>query len=292
MTPPSGPFAPHHLAVDAAAVAGNGGRGRFFFIPGSDGRARRIAEHFEDHRVHPSPRQLNVHTGVLLAGDRRLEVGVVATGMGSPAVDVVANELLLLGVTRLLRVGTAGSLQPKRVRVGDLVIATAAVRDDHASNAYAPREFPAVAHPHWVAALSSAARGLGSPERCFVGAIHAKDSLYGTELGIGPLADRNAAYLRALQALGVLATEMESGVLFTLGAVHGPDLGSLADPPGRADVVKCGTVLAIVGDDEAFASEAAMAAGEERAIDLALAGALALARHEAGQEPAGEATHA
>ena len=44
-------FQPHHLPISAEHVSGNEGHGRLFFLPGSDGRARRLAERFVDSRV-------------------------------------------------------------------------------------------------------------------------------------------------------------------------------------------------------------------------------------------------
>ena len=61
--------AAHHVPVCAADVAGNGGLGRLFFLPGSDARARVLAGHFEDRRDIPSPRQHNVYLGRIRRGD-------------------------------------------------------------------------------------------------------------------------------------------------------------------------------------------------------------------------------
>ena len=140
-------FVPHHLSIDTEHTRGNRGAGRLFLLPGSDGRARRIAERFSDSEVIPSDRQLNVHLGRLQRDDVTVDVGTVATGMGCPSLDIVVTELIELGARHFIRVGTAGSLQRDVVQVGDLVIATGAVRDEATSDAYAPREYPAIADP-------------------------------------------------------------------------------------------------------------------------------------------------
>jgi uridine phosphorylase len=50
------------------------------------------------------------------------QVGICATGMGCPSVDLIVTELIMLGGRRFFRVGTCGSLQPKLIRYGDLVV--------------------------------------------------------------------------------------------------------------------------------------------------------------------------
>jgi uridine phosphorylase len=57
------PFTPHHLSIGPEHTQGNEGAGRLFFLPGSDGRAQRIAERFSDRELVGSDRQLNVHLG-------------------------------------------------------------------------------------------------------------------------------------------------------------------------------------------------------------------------------------
>ena len=48
-------------------------------------------------------------------------VSVQATGMGCPSAAIVIEELVQLGVKRLLRVGTCGGLQPN-MTLGDLIV--------------------------------------------------------------------------------------------------------------------------------------------------------------------------
>ena len=272
--------APHHVNLTPEDLAGNDGRGRFLLLPGSDARARQFGERLSGLRVCESPRQLNAYLGTLERDGVRLDVGAVPTGMGTPSLDIVATELIQLGARRLLRVGTAGSLQHGKVRAGDLVVASSAVRDEAASRAYAPVEVPAVAHPDWITALTGAARAAGHGGRTFVGPVHTKDSLFAREYQLGPLAEEHRDYLRVLSALGVLASEMESAHLFVLAAVHGADRTPLDADPASADVVKCGALLAVIGGDSPFGTADEAKEAEERAIDVALSSLLALHRLE------------
>lgn len=270
----------HHLQLDPSQLEGNGGLGRYVLAPGSVDRAERIAARFTDAAVHTNRRRLDVHLGRLVRGGVSIDVAAIPTGLGCPSVDIVAGELLKGGARRLLRVGTAGSMQ-RDVRLGDLVIASGAVRDESASDAYTAREFPAVADPMWVEASSRAAVTLGIAERVHVGVVHTKDAFFGREVGAGPDAERNRAYMERLERASVLATEMEAAHLFVLGQVHGGAPRTVLALRSRLAQVRCGCVCAIVGSaDVGLLPIADEVAAEDRLIDLAIQSVVELAALE------------
>ncbi len=276
------PFEAHHLCIEPEHMAGNGGRGRVVLVPGSLARTEQVAEHFEDLQVHPNPRRLDVYLGTLRDGDRSVDVAAVPTGMGCPSLGIVLTELIELGARRFLRVGSAGSLQPQ-VAVGDLVVATGAVRDEGASDAYVPREVPALAHSDWLVALASAAKKRGELAHTYLGLVHTKDSLYGREFPMGPLAEQNTRYMDLLRSIGVLASEMESSHLFLLSTARGPDVSPLSHGRGDAGVIKSGTILAVIGDQHSWAPKEVAQATEARAIRVAVQAALDLVSGEDGR---------
>jgi uridine phosphorylase len=273
------PLEPHHLRVSASDLAGNGDLGRVFLIPGSLARVEAIAAHLTERRAFTSPRRLDVHLGRYEHGGMSVDIGTCPTGMGCPSLGIIVTELMELGVRLLVRVGSAGSLQPDAVRAGDLVIATGAVRDESASDAYAPREVPALAHLDWVQALQRAALARGLGDRTFAGLVHTKDSLYGREFTMGPRAAANQAYMAELRALGVVATEMESSHLFLLAQARAHRATPVAAPADPARV-KMGSILAVLGAEGVFEGSAAARTGEENAILVALDAALALVEAE------------
>lgn len=238
-------FVPNHILATAEDVATPQSDGRVFLMPGSPARALRIAENFSELRTIESPRGHDVHVGYFERDGRRVELGCVSSGMGCPSLGIIARELIELGVRRIVRVGSAGSLQ-ETVRSGHVVIATGAVRDEGASDAYAPREFPALAAPALTSALEQAARRLLPPATYHLGIVHSKDSLYGREFGDGPLRESNDRYIEELTALGVAASEMEASHLFVLAQVHrieaacvlgilgGPNIHSTAEERDQA----------------------------------------------------------
>src|SRR5947209_7886965 len=79
-------------------------------LPGDPLRARYIAETYLDDPVERnSERGLLGYTGTW----NGKPVSVQGTGMGCPGATIVFEELVQLGVKRLLRVGTCGGLQPQ-----------------------------------------------------------------------------------------------------------------------------------------------------------------------------------
>ena len=126
------PLAPMHMNITAQALKGNGRLGRYILLPGSDGRAEAIAQRLQNVTVLTHNRRHNFYKGTW----QNIDIGVMSSGMGCPSMDIIATELLHQGARRLIRVGTAGSLQPERLRIGSLVIPTAAVRDEGTSRHY------------------------------------------------------------------------------------------------------------------------------------------------------------
>ena len=58
-------------------------------------------------------------------------------GFGAPVAAIVMENLVALGVERFVSMGTAGGLQPGQA-FGDVVVCTAAVRDEGVSHHYVP----------------------------------------------------------------------------------------------------------------------------------------------------------
>lgn len=241
---------PYHISTTENDVGSDQPGGRFVFLPGSRERAREIADRFVDCKSFPSSRGHDVYCGRLRFPAGSVDVAAVSTGMGCPSVNIVVSELIGFGLKRFLRIGTAGSLQPEFVRVGDLVIAVGAVRDESTSLRYAPAEVPAVASPALVDCLWRAASNIGVSKYTHAGLVHSKDSLYAREFGHGALAPENERYMSVLRSLGVLASEMEASHLFILGLSQ--SCGDSASCEEGAGHFAAGCILGIIGGDEPF----------------------------------------
>src|ERR671936_904956 len=181
-------------------------------LPGDPLRAKYIADTYLDNAV-----QRNSERGMLgYTGEfEGRPVSVQATGMGCPSAAIVVEELVQLGVKRLLRIGTCGGLQPD-MKLGDLVVALSAVPADSTATHYVNGE-PHVPTADWdlVHAAVHAAKELGKPVR--VGPIASSDVFY----------DPDPALAQRWSDRGILAVEMEAAVLFTLGALRKVKAGCL-----------------------------------------------------------------
>lgn len=177
-------------------------------LPGDPLRAKWIAETFLADAVEVnSVRNCLGYTGSW----KGARVSVQATGMGQPSLSIYVHELInVYGVKRLIRVGTCGGLNT-RVKVRDLVIATAAstdssiVKDGFGAYNFAPAADFALLRD---AARRAEEAGL----RAHVGSLLSSDIFYH--------ADGLEAY-RPLMAHGVLGVEMEAAALYTLAARFG-----------------------------------------------------------------------
>ena len=141
-------------------------------------------------------------------------VSVQATGMGCPSAAIVIEELAMLGVKRMLRIGTCGGLQPD-LRLGELIVAISAVPADSTALHIAGEIHAPTADWGLVHSAVHAAKELGKPVR--VGPIVSSDVFYNSDEG---------QYQRWSDR-GVLAVEMEAAVLFTLGALRKVQAGCL-----------------------------------------------------------------
>jgi len=143
------------------------------------------------------------------------------SGMGAPSLSIVVNELVAVGVRSIIRVGTSGGIAAQ-VKVGELVISSAALCRQGAALDIAPVEYPAAADPHLCVALAEAAQRLGV--RAHLGVTASVDSFYeGQERSDSA----NPFLLRSLRGvteeyrqLGILNYEMEAGTLFKMGLVY------------------------------------------------------------------------
>jgi purine-nucleoside phosphorylase len=176
-------------------------------LPGDPNRARRIADRFDAG----SARQVNEHRALYgyTGTFRGVPVSVQTSGMGTPSLSIVVEELLRLGARQLIRVGTCGGIAPG-LRTGDLVIATAACPVDGATRTYLHGEAyaPAADFP-LTRALVDAAAAEGIEAR--TGLVASVDVFYNTD----------ADYARRWRDRGVLAFEMEASALFFLAARAG-----------------------------------------------------------------------
>jgi len=190
---------PIHLRAEHGAYA------EACLLPGDPLRAKYIAETFFD-----DPVEVNTYRGLLgytgTFGGK--PVSVQTSGMGCPAAAIVIEELVQLGVKKILRVGTCGGLRADVM--GELIVALAAAPADKTALEYVGNEpFVPTASFEIVHELVHQAKELGRTVR--VGPIVSSAVFYQPDQG----------QARRWAERGILAVEMEAAGLYGVAAEHG-----------------------------------------------------------------------
>ncbi|WP_019795375.1 purine-nucleoside phosphorylase [Streptococcus sobrinus] len=175
-------------------------------LPGDPLRAKFIAENFLENPVcFNNVRGMLGYTGTY----KGQKVSVMGTGMGMPSISIYAHELIVdYGVKKLIRVGTAGSIDPD-VHVRELVLAQAAATNSNIiRNDFPEYDFPQIADFDLLDKAYHIAKDLGMTAH--VGSVLSSDVFYSS------MPERNMK----LGTLGVKAIEMEAAALYYLAAQY------------------------------------------------------------------------
>jgi len=153
---------------------------------------------------------VNESRGFLVYTGRRggTRVSVVSHGVGAPSAAIVFEELAMLGVRTIVRLGSAGGL--REVKVGDVVVATGAlckhggIYSQYFNNFCPPTSPDPELTAQLLRELKSRLEGVSA------GPIFSSDAFYaeGKDLEIA-------------SSLGVKAVEMECAILMSLGWLRG-----------------------------------------------------------------------
>jgi len=176
-------------------------------LPGDPLRAKHIADNFlEDVKQVNAVRNMLGYTGSYDG----VPVSVMGTGMGIPSASIYATELIAeYGVERLIRVGSCGGILPS-VEIRDVVLAIGACTDSGVNRVrYGDHDFAATADYWLLKAAEQAAADKGVAVK--VGNVHSADLFYNPD----------AEAFDRMEAMGVLAVEMEAAGLYGVAAEKG-----------------------------------------------------------------------
>ncbi|TFG98841.1 nucleoside phosphorylase [Candidatus Thorarchaeota archaeon] len=189
-------------------------------LPGDPDRSKKIAEQFFDNPTEIAKKREYWSFKGTWNG---VPVAVCSTGIGCPSAAIALEELVKVGCKIFIRVGTSGAISHK-VGSGDIVIFSGSVRDEGTSRQYVPIEFPAVAHPDTVTALTKAAVKRGATYHVGIG--HSKDAFYSEHPDYVSDPEGTRKKWAAMRDSNVLATEMEAAALFVIGYLRGVKVGA------------------------------------------------------------------
>lgn len=195
--------------------------GRYVLLTGDPGRVEQIARQLQNPEFVASNREYVTWNGQL-EGET---VTVISHGIGAPSTAIAMEELIKNGAHTFIRLGTCGGIDLD-VLGGDLVIASAAIRQEGTTREYAPIEFPAVADFEVISALNEAANEKGF--RHHIGVVQSKDSFFGQhEPQTSAVSDQLEKQWKAWKMLHTKASEMEGSTLFILGSLRNVRTGAI-----------------------------------------------------------------
>jgi uridine phosphorylase len=187
-------------------------------VCGDPERARLIASRLEQPEEVSHNREYRLFNGRKNGRD----ITVVSHGVGAAGAAVCFEELIRGGAREIIRVGTAGSLHPD-IQDGELVIASAAVREDGLTDKLVAPGYPAVGSYRLVTKLQKTSQEMNIPAH--TGIVLTVAAFYP-----GPEGLPNNYYSRA----GVIAVEMEVSALFVIASLHGIEAGAVLAIDGMA----------------------------------------------------------
>lgn len=182
--------------------------GRYVLLPGDPDRVLRIAEQLDDAREVMFHREYRTVTGSY----RGITISATSTGIGCSSAAIAVEELANVGATHFIRVGSTGALQPE-VKIGDIVVNTASMRNEGTTSFYVNDGFPAVADHFLTNALIESAielrgeRGYG----LHVGLSASDDAFYG----------ETPDHIQMLHEHKLINVEMEASAIFTIAHLRG-----------------------------------------------------------------------
>jgi uridine phosphorylase len=169
-------------------------------LPGDPGRALAVAQVLLEKppKMFNHARGLWGYTGTAADGE---PLTVQATGMGGPSAAIVCEELIALGATRLVRIGTCGALDPE-VELGTLIAASSVIPADGTS-----------------AALG--AEDPLTPDRELLDRLVAAGARPATVVSSDLFYDPRAGAASGWAERGALAIEMEAATILQVAALRG-----------------------------------------------------------------------
>ena len=187
-------------------------------VVGDPSRLNMVAEALKD--VEPISQNREYHS--IRGSFNGQIIGAVSHGVGSAGAGVCFEELCQSGATRIVRAGSAGGMQTN-VSAGDVVVATAAVREEGLSHKLVPPTYPAIATPDVLMAMRAAASS--HDVEFHEGLLLTSDMFYPHDL-LG-------SDLPLWQKAGVKAVEMEVATLFVICGLHGVETGAVVAIDGN-----------------------------------------------------------
>jgi uridine phosphorylase len=141
-------------------------------------------------------------------------VGVIWAAPGAPLIAVVMEDIIASGARVVIGVGTLGAIQPS-IQAGDLIIPSAALRDEGTSYHYLPKDKRAYPTREVLKAIVDSCEE--SQFKPLIGPVWTTDAPY----------RETKSKIRHFQRRGVLGVDMETSMIFSMGIYRRIETGCI-----------------------------------------------------------------
>jgi uridine phosphorylase len=203
---------PHFTPEKLLAVLGvkPGSLAPLALVPGPKDRSDKILGLLDESKRAFSFLDYEMHTG-----RRNGKTVTVGNGGRYAADSAMTTEMLCAaGVESLIRVGTCGSLQ-KKIKIGDIIIVTGAIRGEGTTPYYVPKNFSTVSHPEIIQALTEAAKKL--KVRYHLGWVYTTDALF----------QETPELIQELEGRAISGIDMVTSAFLTIAQVRNKRAGAI-----------------------------------------------------------------
>ena len=194
-----------HIQLDESMTA------KYAILPGDPARIDRIASFLDNVRELKFNREYRSIIGEY----KGVEIVATSTGMGGSSTSIAVEELHNLGVEAMIRIGSCGAMQTG-IGLGDLILASGAVRDDGASRAYVDIRYPAVPDTELLNLCIDVAKE--NDWNHHIGIVQSHESFY---------MDTNEEEKKYWSKCGVLGSDFETAAVFCVGKLRGIKTASI-----------------------------------------------------------------
>lgn len=183
----------------------------YALLPGDPQRVDKVKKWLTDVEDLAFNREYKTISGFY----KNVKILVTSTGIGGPSLAIALEELKNIGVNTMIRIGSCGALNAG-IKLGELIIPSGAVRDEGTSEAYIEKHYPAIPDTDLLNCLLNSAKKFNFP---FVnGIIRSHDSFY---------TDREEEKKEYWSKRGIIASDMETSVLFVVGKIKALNVASI-----------------------------------------------------------------
>lgn len=184
---------------------------KMVLLPGDPKRVDKVMTFLDDAKVIANNREFKSAIGKY----KGMDITVTSTGIGGASACIAMEELISCGAEYFVRIGSAGAIQ-ENIKIGDIIISMASVREDGASSMYIDKSYPAVANYEILESLKKKAEELKYDHH--VGITRSHDSFY---------IDNEIELMQYWNKKNVLGSDMETATLYAIGALRGVKVGSI-----------------------------------------------------------------